>query len=51
MKVELNDYQINLITYCLQMEEHEFTPQEKSAYRGILQAIETSVNFEYDFGY
>jgi hypothetical protein len=51
MKVELNDYQINLITYCLQMEEHEFTPQEKSAYQGILQSIESAVNFEYDFGY
>ena len=51
MKVELSYYQINLITHCLQMEEHEFTPQEKSAYQGILQAIETSANFEYDFGY
>jgi len=51
MKVELNDYQINLITYCLQMEKHEFTPQEKSTYQGILQAIESAANFEYDFGY
>jgi len=51
MKVELNDYQINLITYCLRMKEHEFTPEEKSAYQGILQSIESAVNFEYDFGY
>ena len=51
MKVDLTDNQINLILYCLQMEAHEFTPEEKSDYKGILRAIETAANFEYDFGY
>jgi hypothetical protein len=51
MKVELNDYQVNLIMYCLQQQAYEFTPDEKSDYKDILRAIESAANFEYDFGY
>ena len=51
MKVDLTDYQINLILYCLEQQAYEFTPEEKSDYTGILKAIESAANFEYDFGY
>ena len=51
MKVDLTDTQINLILYCLQMEAHEFIGTEKDDYKGILRAVESAANFEYDFGY
>ena len=51
MKVTLTDYQVNLIMYCLEQQAYEFTPDEKSDYNGILRAIESAANFEYDFGY
>jgi hypothetical protein len=51
MKVELTDYQINLILYCLEQQTYEFSWDEKNDYTGILRAIESAANFEYDFGY
>lgn len=51
MKVELTDYQINLIMYCLEQQAYEFTWDEKQDYTGILKAIESAANFEYNFGY
>ena len=51
MKVDLTDNQINLILYCLEMEAHEFSWDEKQDYKGILRAVESAANFEYNFGY
>lgn len=51
MKVDLTDYQLHLIMYCLAQQAHEFTWDERQDYRGILRAIESAANFEHDFGY
>jgi hypothetical protein len=51
MKVDLTDYQINLILYCLEQQASEFTWDENLDYKGILRAVESAANFEYDFGY
>ena len=51
MKVELTDYQINLILHSLEQQAYEFTWDEKQDYTGILKAIESAANFEYNFGY
>jgi hypothetical protein len=51
MKVDLTDYQIHLILYCLEQQASEFTWNEKNDYKDILRAVESAANFEHDFGY
>lgn len=51
MKVDLTDHQLNLIMYCLQMQAHEFTWDERQDYRGILRAIESAANFAIECDY
>ena len=48
MKIELTDYQINLILYCLEQQASEFTWDEKQDYKGILRAVESAANFAMD---
>jgi hypothetical protein len=48
MKIELTDYQINLILYCLEQQASEFTWDEKQDYEGILRAVESAANFAMD---
>lgn len=51
MKVDLTDYQINLILYCLEQQAYEFTWDERRDHGAILRAVESAANFEYNFGY
>ena len=51
MKVDLTDYQLHLIMYCLQMQAHEFSWDERQDYRGILRAIESAANYEMECDY
>lgn len=48
MKIELTDYQINLILYCLEQQAYEFSWDEKNDYTGILRAVESAANFAMD---
>ena len=51
MKVDLTDYQINLILYCLEQQAYQFTWDERQDYREILRVVDSAANFEYNFGY
>ena len=51
MKVDLTDYQLHLIMYCLAQQAHEFTWDERQDYRGILKAIESTANYAMECDY